>query len=972
MSIVRNNDGYLILEGYKVNSQGTGLCGPEPALQDYPAYAVFQELALQGLAGTPDEDAKVSYADLMAYSAHLDKSNREIKFSKWDESERLFRDLGLPEIYAGPVYIEASAALGTPESALRVRFPQAITPSGPVGDQGLKWDGILLVNSREDIQYTCSSELFSVLEAVEEYNTALNRRLSKDEILLQASQVSQRAEHAQVQLGPVLSSEKILEPSQISLQFEEHDGAVSVVPQADIPDIQQGAFGEKFKKRLDVPSVYNFERQDWGRIRVALPDKKRKALEKIKRDYQGIRDPEKLRKFLENPPLEFDEAELDVSALYSDRVKELGIYRPKSWPFICSYETEWIPGIMLEEDGVKTPYTIKTDEDIYQLEQAIAEAEQAGKDYIEYKDKKVDLDVARKALDAAKEKKEGNFKDSKHAAEKLTLIIEENIETLEYSEEAGTEDFKQPDVDVPGLASGIVLKEYQKQGISRLLSLYQARCPGALLADDMGLGKTIQALSFLEILGHTEKGVFACIVAPKSLIENWIAEYEKYFPDGVLLLENAMGKGEFIQKLLSMEAPPHNLVILFSYETLRMKQLDICALRWDIAILDEAQRIKTVGTLVTNAAKALNARFKVAMTGTPVENTFHDLWCIADFSLPGFLGSARSFGELYNPSPEDGEHEIRRKGELLLERLGKRFLRRIKDDVLKDLPPKYESDNPAHAPMFQELSTIKIMPDPQRYAYDGVIADYQNRLRNGEFEGRRGMLDILHKLKRACEHPSFVLPDRQQSQAADIEDSAKTICLIEILNHIKNAGEKAIIFSEYRHTQRFLAAAIHEVFGIRPDIINGDTPTGGSSDLYDESRMGIVKRFNEKTGFDVIIMSPVAAGVGLNVTGANHVIHFSRHWNPAKEDQATDRAYRIGQNKPVYVYYLIARHPRPEVRSFDDSLARLLIEKRRLRGAVLYPVTLQEVKPEDVFRASVEEANMSEAGYFSPLHSDHA
>lgn len=943
MELIKSQDDSLILSGYSVSMDGFGLDGPEPSMLEYPAYAIIQELASQGLAGSPGGEARVLNTDFMAYAA------RE------EEPFRVFNDLGLPDLYTGSVYIEAASALGTPEGSIKVRFPNSVTPSGPNGDNRLILDGILLVNKSEGVQYTCHPDIFNVLKAVEAYNEALSSGKSKDEILLLVAKITKLAEKAQAHLGPILASEKILEAGKIHLSIEEVDGEVSLVPQIKVEGLPGGSFGTKFKKRLDVPAVVNFDGHSEGRIRVALSNKKRKAIDKIKREYQKMRDPDRFRKLLENPPLEFDEAEVDVSALYSERVKKLGIYRPKTWPFICPYETEWIPGIMLEENGVKTPITIRTAADIQRLEEAVMAADKAGRDYAEIDGCKVNIEVARKTLEAARAKKDGTFQDAKQASEKLTLIIEENIELLEYSEDSGSEYLKEPEIDVPGLARDITLKDYQRQGVARLFALYNEKYPGVLVADDMGLGKTIQALSFLETLGHSHQGVFACIVAPKSLVGNWISEYRKYFPEGVLLLENAMGHPELIQRLRSQKSMPRNLIILFSYDTLRIRQLDLCALRWDVAILDEAQRIKTVGTLVTNAAKALNARFKVAMTGTPVENTFHDLWCIADFSLPGFLGSARNFANEYNPSPQDGEPEIRRKGDLLRNRLGKRFLRRIKEDVLKDLPPKYESDDPSHEVKFNGLKSVNIMPDPQRGAYDGVITAYKTRRDLSVLQGRRGMLDILHKLKRACEHPNFVLTDQDNISELSFEDSAKTLSLVEILERVRMSKEKAIVFSEYRRTQRFLATVIHEVFGIRPEIVNGDTPAGADAEAFDGSRLGIVKKFNEKEGFDVIIMSPIAAGVGLNVTGANHVIHFSRHWNPAKEDQATDRAYRIGQSKPVYVYYLIARHPRPEIRSFDDNLARLLAEKRSLRGAVLYPAGLREVKPEDVFNASMEE-----------------
>lgn len=942
MSIVQHHTDHLRLTGYIINEDGNELVGPEPPILDYPAFAVFQELASQGLAGRPGEEACVTHRDFMAYA------------EKEDILSQLYLSLRLPPPYSGPMYIQASGPIGTAGSNLIIRFPDAITQHGPIGDKKLGRYGILLSDSQGKTHYTCTPALFKLLQAIDAYNAGVSIHETKDELLRKCSQVTKLTEEVQARLDPVLESEKILEPGKISVQLLEENGEVSLIPDTEVLDLPSGTFGEKFNKRFDVPMVYSFDRSEGGRIRLVLPEPKRKALEIIKRDYQKIRDPRQFRKLLENPPIEFDEAELDVSELYSDRVKGLGIYRPKAWPFICPYETEWIPGIMVEEDGIKTPLPVKTDEDIQSLQQAIEEAERTGKDFVTYQGAKIDLDTAKKVLHAAQHKKDGSHETAKQASEKYSLIIEENIESLGYIEQTGVDEHEALDFEVPGLAAGIVLKDYQRQGVARMLSLYRARNPGLLVADDMGLGKTLQALSFLEILGNTEAGIFACIVAPKSLVGNWKAEYEKFFPNGVLLLENAIGNTGLIQHLCARDKHPHNVVVLFSYETLRIRQLDLCALPWDVAILDEAQRIKTVGTLITNAAKALKARFKIAMTGTPVENTFHDLWCITDFCLPGFLGSAKDFASKYNVSTQEAEEQIRMKGDALRGKLGHNFIRRIKEEVLTDLPPKYESDNPEHAEKFGNLSTIKIMPGSQHSAYDSVITEYL-RVR-GNMKDKRGILDILHKLKQACEHPSFVKNNASNlEELPSAEDSAKTVALVEIIDKIRLRNEKVIVFAEYRRTQRYLAALIHEVFNIRPEIINGDTPAGIDTQNSDRSRLGIVKKFNEKKGFDVIIMSPVAAGVGLNVTGANHVIHFSRHWNPAKEDQATDRAYRIGQKKPVYVYYLIARHPDPKIRSFDDNLARLIFEKRKLRGAVLYPVAMREVKPEEILNASLKD-----------------
>ncbi len=928
---------------YVIDSTGTELDGAEPSAGEYPAYAIFRELALLGRAGAPGEAARVNNADLLAYADGEDQ-----------DAAKVYYDLGLPDFYSGPVYVETKGPLGTTGATFALRFPDSVSTLGAYGDRGLQRDGLLLVARQKAIRYSCSPALYRLAESVDRYNAASQTARTRDDCLLDIARIKKAAALAGARCDAVLDSEKIVEAGPVTLQLEDHGDSVSVVPDVPVEGLPSSSFIQKFDKRLSVDPVYNFDTEGGGRTRVVLSEAQRKAFRVIKKDLQHIRDPEKLRKLWQNPPSEFDDIDINVEALYSERVKGLGIYRPKVTPFICPYETEWLPGF--EIDGVegKKKLFVRTPDDLAELEQKIRSAQAAGSDFVDIKDERIDLETAMKTAELAAARQNGSGGSPKDAAEKYkVLIIDENIDELEYAELMDGLVIDEPEIPIIGMDPSFVVKKHQKEGISRLAALYDAKYPGVILADDMGLGKTFQALAFLEHLGQSEKGVLACIVAPVGLIGNWIEEHRRCFPEGSLFLKSLMGDLPRIREIREHPERFRNRVFLMSYDSMRRNQLEVCAVPWNVVMLDEAQKIKTPGTLVTNAAKALKADFKVALTGTPVENTFHDLWCIADFALPGFLGSAKDFASTYNPKPDDPDDEIARMGEELRKKLGKCFIRRIKEDVLSDLPPKYASDIPDHADKFKRAETIRLMPAEQKSAYDGVIADYRRRKDQEDSIGKRGILDVLHKLKSACEHPGFVIGNSDSKVIFRIDDSAKTLSLLAILDKVRSAGEKAIVFAEYRRTQRYLATIIHEHFGIKPMIVNGETPVGFDAEAAAGTRLGIVKAFNQKSGFDVVIMSPVAAGVGLTVTGANHVIHFSRHWNPSKEDQATDRAYRIGQTRPVYVYYLIARHPNERVTSFDDNLARLLATKRNVRGAILFPSARMEVKPGEFFDDSL-------------------
>ncbi|MDE5757161.1 MAG: DEAD/DEAH box helicase, partial [Allobaculum sp.] len=405
------------------------------------------------------------------------------------------------------------------------------------------------------------------------------------------------------------------------------------------------------------------------------------------------------------------------------------------------------------------------------------------------------------------------------------------------------------------------------------------------------------------------------IVAPVSLIENWQNEYCKFFknPMSVTILSSAQVPRIFDRKIIDKMQSCE--LIITNYETVRNCQLNFCAVNFDIVALDEAQKVKTPGTLVTNAVKALKSTFRVAMTGTPVENTLLDLWCIMDFCVPGLLGNAKEFAKKYQHPLKNEETDLIALGNEIHERLGVYFMRRLKVDAAKDLPIKYEIKQPINMPQFQAN------------AYRYVVSSYDPTVKGN-------MLVTIMGMREVSEHP-YLHTNSLASYSTNelIDNAARLIGTMSILDKIRSCSEKAIIFAERKETQKMLQRVVRERYGYTAKIINGDMSTTSADGKF--SRQGAIDDFQRLPGFGVIIMSPVAAGMGLNVTSANHVIHYSLHWNPAKENQATDRAYRIGQEKDVYIYYPMAVSP--DFKSFDETLDELLSRKTNLASSTIFP-----------------------------------
>lgn len=547
------------------------------------------------------------------------------------------------------------------------------------------------------------------------------------------------------------------------------------------------------------------------------------------------------------------------------------------------------------------------------------------------------------------------------SAPRAVLQIEHNIEEATYAQhrEATLLAARNANADLPELLRPeVLLREHQVQGVAwmqHLFGLSPQHVAGCLLADDMGLGKTIQLLAFVvRYLEQNPEGEPVLIVAPVSLLDNWERELHRFFHSEALPVLKLYGSTLSAAKFRKEELPTDlrargikNLlrpgwigsarIVLTTYETLRDQEFSLARQHWAVVICDEAQKLKNPAALITQAAKAVPARFRIACTGTPVENTLIDLWCLFDFIQPGFLGGLNQFGREYQ-RPIEAASE---RDEAALERLRKlidpQTLRRTKLDVAKDLPAKIEDE------ACRRLSMHAL----QRNLYLSEIARYKQRQQVQEQLEQResGMLSLLHKLKLICAHPFSVQPEQRLR-----DHSPKLNWLIQTLKRIEESGtgDKVILFTELRDIQRELQHAIQEHFGFKPIVINGDTSTNSQSA---QSRQRLIDRFQEQPGFSVIILSTVAVGFGVNVQAANHVIHFTRCWNPAKEDQATDRAYRIGQEKDVFVYYPTICDP--EMPTFEATLDDLLSKRRALAKDMLQGASeLQAAEFSEVFNAA--------------------
>ena len=795
--------------------------------------------------------------------------------------------------------------------------------------------GNILVKGRD--KYLLNEAQYGLLNRVDAFNSTLEEDKTTDYNLRCFAEIKALAEQAGCQLDSYLENENVYAPERIKIEIGRDDEGFTVEPAVNIEENDK--FQTYFDKMRKVQAQYPVQRENGERVRIVLNKEQKENLHYLKEQCGKHKTREEIQKMIEQPTEYFDPNAFDLSELYSDRVIEIGVYKPKFYPFICPYKSCWIAGATVEtpQNGT-TKVTINSEEELEKLKREIQSAKENKKGIVEYNNTQLDIEDAMFLAQTAEKQLKDPSQPAKVESEngneaRNVLIIEENAEELGFAvkERAIEKGDKYTLFTDPFLQEGFSLKDHQKEGVAWLQHLYKSKASGCLMADDMGLGKTLQILYFID--WHSRKYANHkpyLIVAPISLLENWKNEYERFFMQPRMKINMLTSKDvtrkfdkSIVDKMQKMD------IILTNYESLRISQLNFCAVEFDVVALDEAQKIKSPGTLVTNAAKALKCNFKIAMTGTPVENSLLDLWCIMDFCVPGLLGNAKAFAAQYQNPLKKEDTDIVALGNEVHDKLGVYFMRRLKKDAAKDLPDKIE------------LKEKVLMPPVQKEAYASVVNDYTSGI-------QPNMLVTIMHLREVSEHPYLYDSTLLNHETDEIVDtSARLQATIKFLDEIKKKEEKVIIFVERKETQKMLQKLCLKRYGIIAKIINGDTPSIVKRNMPNkQSRQSSIDEFQAVDGFNVIIMSPVAAGMGLNVTAANHVIHYSRHWNPAKENQATDRAYRIGQTKDVFVYYPMA--VRSDIKSFDETLDDLLSRKTSLATSTIFPTERVEVKQEEL------------------------
>jgi hypothetical protein len=713
-----------------------------------------------------------------------------------------------------------------------------------------------------------------------------------------------------------------------------------------LPPDQQRVFGEdRFNRYSTARDIYEVGPGTY----VVLSPLLHTALGEVRRLQSA--SPETKRAFLASPRAFLRQVlgdDTDVTALenvfcetqaYSERVIGLGLWRPRVLPWVEIPATDWLGSDA--ETGASPPRQPRgliindklvplTADQTEQLLEKVKAARATGQPTVPFSVNGETIfvpattEVEQKLVvlhDAFNRSQPPASSSERSEAEDEHVLIKPNEETIDI--EAGWTPRANYEIRLPSCLR-TPLKQHQITGVEWLQKSWRQGRPGVLLADDMGLGKTLQALAFLAWLREGMKNgaipqAPLLIVAPTGLLENWLEEHERHLhPPGLGQILRAYGKtlagyrsqGADGQARVSQQALRNADCVLTTYETLRDYDRDLGQIRFAAAVFDEAQKIKTPGIRLTDAAKATNADFRVAMTGTPVENRLADLWCIVDTVHPGHLGELKVFSARYEKNADVSL--LRQLKDSLDQPSGSKaplMLRRLRWDYLPDLPK------------CEEKVIEREMPEVQRVAYQEAIAYARS---NG---GPATMLETLHKLRRICLHPFS--PDEPAEDSIFISASARFLVLFDILDAIYHSNERALIFIDNRAVQGQLIGLIQRRYKLSspPPFINGEVPGAG--------RQARVNSFQRGEGFDVMILSPRAGGVGLTLTSANHAIHLERWWNPAVEDQCTGRVLRIGQTRSVTVH--IPQCTWAGHHSFDQNLHALLQRKRQLVRETLGP-----------------------------------
>jgi hypothetical protein len=765
-------------------------------------------------------------------------------------------------------------------------------------------------------------------------------------------------EGSMVKLERFLQEEKIIFPSTIDILME--DDGVEARPFIGITDVDPQKLKKQFWNHSEGQDVYDIV-DGQGRARILLNDETKKVAEVVRQHASGFRGKERDR-ILRDPRslIECDPA-LDSELIgvvgYGARVLGLGYpytFHPRRVSTHVSWEevdlgasvsqlagsvplaklvadsdqgtqgkTRPVESFSLDctyADGTTGAITFTNIQEVDAFIRDIERTVACGEPAVEVAGVSVEA-----SLDLVERCRKAWYSSSQ--LRRLTLIPASNENAVAYQEtgQGQTGATIEYPIIAKGLRPSMRLLSHQMQALGWLQQRMVSGGRGALLADDMGLGKTATILAFGSwvvnsfLAEHNELNGPMLVVCPRVLLNVWKNEVQKFFyPEvfgPVLILygdglkaakpKNKKIQGALFDNLLSLDSElilQHKLVIT-NYHTLSNYHVSLAKIPWSLVVVDEAQAIKNSNTRTSSAVRCLRSEFRVACTGTPVEIAIDNFWAIMDFVSPGDpLKSLSDFRETYAKTPLLEADLDRLRRQVGYNTSNGLVMRRQKKEVLLHLPKK---------------TVIKHTCVP-----DDIYA--QQFAAVMRMEGKP--VNLAFKLAGLTQHPYIDTEDASLEANPEeiLRTSPKMRKAMEILRSINLAGDKALIFATRRRAIRFLHAAIGYTFSINPQIIDGDVSDDDHAYRQD-TRRAILKKFEDSIGFDVLILSPEVAGVGLTITCANHVIHYGRPWNPAKEAQASDRVYRMGQLKDVAIHYILYVSGRGD--TFDQKLDNLLTSR---------------------------------------------
>jgi hypothetical protein len=826
-------------------------------------------------------------------------------------------------------------------------------------------------------------QMYSLVEAMDAFNALAPEAKTPQASWLAFAKVKGCAKEVGASLDSTLRNNDVIVPSTLGLDMrEDQDGALTFLPKC--AELASEEFHQVFERNPGAEKLYSLDRPGSGRVRIVLTDEQQEVLRRMKRVRRVKGD---LKESLKRDPVQvFDGIADQIDLPYGERVIGIGDF-------------EFAP----------TPRPIDTEATMARLWQGQADTQEGpgevGDEVTSDSERKaqepVTADVSVSApeptaeghaneggLDPTAPRQEDNGDTSLPSGKKY-LLIETNEEFVRSgfvseaetaSRFAGGGAFECP----RALRQDRSLRPHQEDGVRWLQTCSQIQeRTGVLLADDMGVGKTVQVLTFLAWC--IESGKFPdlsrseppfrpiLIVAPLILLDTrtWEAEMENFFAnDGVVFWpvlslhgdqlakhrrDDAEGRELEIGKpILDLARIQRHRVVITNYETIKSYQHSFAYMKdgkplWSFIISDESQEFKVPNTKISHAMKALKAVMHIACTGTPVENRLLDLWNICDALQPGLLPSAREFVERFEKTQSGGAQEkslLELKKILLFQRPHAFLLRRTKSDVA-ELPPK---------------SIVKLDCDMS----ESEIAAHRSLLKTLRSDSRQSRyLSALQSFVQLYQHPAMLTENAEDLSVNElVSQSSKLRVLLAKLHEIRERRDKVIVFARLRTMQGILAKVLEAEFKLPVRIINGETKLRAAGSLNAsglKTRNAILQDFRSKPGFNVLILSPFVAGIGLTIIEANHVVHYGRWWNPAVESQATDRAYRIGQTKEVSVYLPILRDPSGRVSpTFDERLDLLMDRKQRLAEDFLRPLAPEDEMGNELFNdLSAEAADQS-------------